>query len=180
MVILIGGESHTGKTLMAQTLLERYHYPYTSLDHIKMGIVRGYKDCGFTPYDNDKVIADKLWGVVKGIIDTCIENEQNIILEGCYMPPAKVKDILCDNILTIYIIFSRHYIENNYGKIAGYENIIERRKNACEFDIQNLITENTLLKEECIKAGLKYFEVQSDYEKEIKDIYEYIEVKLST
>ena len=30
MVILITGASHTGKNLLAQRLLEKYHYPYLS------------------------------------------------------------------------------------------------------------------------------------------------------
>ena len=34
MIILIGGASHTGKTLLAQRLLEKYHYPYLSIDHL--------------------------------------------------------------------------------------------------------------------------------------------------
>ena len=40
MVILITGASHTGKTLLAQKMLERYRYPYLSLDHLKMGLIR--------------------------------------------------------------------------------------------------------------------------------------------
>ena len=45
MVILITGASHTGKTLLAQRLLERYRYPYLSMDHLKMGLIRsGYTD----------------------------------------------------------------------------------------------------------------------------------------
>ena len=39
MVILIAGGSHTGKTLLAQRLLERHHYPYLSIDHLKMGLI---------------------------------------------------------------------------------------------------------------------------------------------
>lgn len=33
MIILISGNSCTGKTYMAQQLLERYHVPYLSIDH---------------------------------------------------------------------------------------------------------------------------------------------------
>lgn len=40
MVILIAGASHTGKTLFAQKLLEKYKYPYLSIDHLKMGLIR--------------------------------------------------------------------------------------------------------------------------------------------
>ena len=40
MVVLIAGSSHTGKTLLAQKLLEKYKYPYLSIDHLKMGLIR--------------------------------------------------------------------------------------------------------------------------------------------
>lgn len=38
MIILIAGASHTGKTVLAQKLLEKYKYPYLSIDHLKMGL----------------------------------------------------------------------------------------------------------------------------------------------
>ena len=40
MIILITGASHTGKTLLAQKMLEKYNYPYLSIDHLKMGLIR--------------------------------------------------------------------------------------------------------------------------------------------
>lgn len=40
MIILIGGASHTGKTNLAQKLLEKYQFPYLSIDHLKMGLIR--------------------------------------------------------------------------------------------------------------------------------------------
>ena len=42
MIILIAGASHTGKTALAQKLLEKYQYPYLSIDHLKMGLIRSY------------------------------------------------------------------------------------------------------------------------------------------
>ena len=48
MVILIGGAGYAGKTFMAQRLLEKYHYPYLSIDHLKMGLYRADPGCGFT------------------------------------------------------------------------------------------------------------------------------------
>ncbi len=40
MIILIAGGTHTGKTLLAQKLLERIDFPYLSIDHLKMELVR--------------------------------------------------------------------------------------------------------------------------------------------
>lgn len=178
MVILVGGVSHAGKTLMAQKLLEKYYYPYTSIDHIKMGIIRGYGDCGFTHLDSDEVISERLWGVIKGIIDICIENKQNIILEGCYLPHEKVADISGDDVIAVYIVFSDSYIEENFGKIITYENIIEKRKFSEEINKNEFIIENKELKKKCIEAGTPYFEIKDDYEKEIQKAYDYIHSKV--
>ena len=37
---MITGASHTGKTQLAQKLLEKYKYPYLSIDYLKMGLIR--------------------------------------------------------------------------------------------------------------------------------------------
>ena len=155
MIILIGGESHTGKTLMAQKLLEKYQIPYTSLDHIKMGLIRGYVDCGFTPYDADELISEKMWRMVKGIIETCHENNQHIILEGCYLPPEQVKGLVDQEIVVaVYLVFTQDYIQNHFEKIISFETIIESRKFPEERTKQDFIATNLALKERCLATGV--------------------------
>ena len=85
MIILIAGASHTGKTNLAQKLLEKYKYPYLSIDHLKMGLIRS-KNTTLTPYSKDEDLTNYLWPIVKEIIKTAIENKQNLIVEGCYIP----------------------------------------------------------------------------------------------
>ena len=84
MVVLISGASHTGKTVLAQKLVEKYKYPCMSVDLIKMGLIRS-KNTRLTPEDDDK-LEEYLWPIIKEIIKTAIENEQNLIVEGCYVP----------------------------------------------------------------------------------------------
>ena len=55
MIILITGASHTGKTLLAQNMLEKYKYPYLSIDHLKMGMIRSGNTV-LTPEDDDDLI----------------------------------------------------------------------------------------------------------------------------
>ena len=83
MVLLITGASHTGKTVLSQKLLEKYKYPYLSIDHLKMGLIRS-GNTGLTPEDDDKLQA-YLWPIVREIIKTSIENNQNLIVEGCFI-----------------------------------------------------------------------------------------------
>ena len=84
MVVLIAGASHTGKTALAQKLLERYGYPYLSLDLLKMGLIRSEYTV-LTPMDDDE-LTEYLWPVAREIVRTAIENRQNLIVEGRYIP----------------------------------------------------------------------------------------------
>ena len=72
MVILISGASHTGKTLLAQKILERYNYTYYSIDHIKMGLIRSNNTL-LTPLSLSSDLTNYLWPIVKEIIKTAIE-----------------------------------------------------------------------------------------------------------
>ena len=91
MIILITGASHTGKTALAQRFLEKYKYPYLSIDHLKMGLIRS-KNTQLTPLSDDKSLTEYLWPIVREMIKTAIENDQNLIVEGCYIPLDFKKD----------------------------------------------------------------------------------------
>ena len=63
MVILITGASHTGKTLLAHRMLESFKYPYLSIDHLKMGLIRS-GNTSLTPLDDD-ALTEYLWPIVR-------------------------------------------------------------------------------------------------------------------
>lgn len=112
MVILIYGASHTGKTKLAQELLEKYKYPYLSIDHLKMGLIRSGQT-KLSPLSDDKSLTHYLWPIVREIIKTAIENNQNLIVEGCYIPFDWKKDFTdgyIDNIHDVCLVFSELYI----------------------------------------------------------------------
>jgi putative acetyltransferase len=179
MIILIGGFSHTGKTYIAQMLLEKYKYPYLSIDHLKMGLYRANINCGFTPSDSYELIGEKLWEIIKGLILTAIENKQNLIIEGWYLLPQKVNELEEEyrkNIISFYLGFSKSYIEKYFiSKILQNRNIIETRGYENDFTLDDFIGENMKQKELCHKYGAKYFEIDEDYQKEIEKIYSWIE-----
>jgi len=179
MIILIGGVSHVGKTLMAQKLLEKYKYPYVSIDHLKMGLYRADMNCGFAPEDSADLIGQKLWPILKGIIMTNIENGQNLIIEGAYILPQKIKELESDyleKIISFYLGFSKAYVDRFYqSKIIGNRCAIEDRKYENGGTAEEYILENKRQKELCEKHGAKYFEIDEDYQKEIGLVYSWIE-----
>ena len=100
MIVLIAGASHTGKTLLAQRLLEKYKYPYLSIDHLKMGLIRS-GNTELTPLSDDSELTEYLWPIVRKMIKTAIENGQNLIIEGCYIPFDWKKDFSVDHLENI-------------------------------------------------------------------------------
>jgi putative acetyltransferase len=183
MVILIGGVSCTGKTALAQKLLELYKMPYLSIDHLKMGLFRGAADCAFTPEDNDEIIAEQLWPILKAIIMTNIENGQNIIVEGCYLLPNRIKEFdgyYTSHIISGYIGFSANYIEKNYAsEIIAHCNEVEIRADGIGFSASQLISMNMEQKVLCAVNSAKYFEINEDYLAEIRVVYEWIDKEIT-
>lgn len=151
-----------------------------SLDHIKMGLYKTYPACGFAPTDNDHIISEKMWPFIKNIIEVCEENQQNIILEGVYLPPEKIRPMISKNIAAVYIIFSKKYIETSFQKIKEFQNVIEKRKFPDELTEESAISDNATLKQKCIENGLFFYEIESDYEKEILSVFKYIDEKIFT
>ncbi|QYR21264.1 2-phosphoglycerate kinase [Paenibacillus sp. sptzw28] len=178
MVILISGISCTGKTLMSQKLLEKYNIPYLSIDHIKMGLYRGDSNCGFTPLDSTERIGEKLWPIIKGIIMTNIENDQNIIIEGCYLLPQHIKDFekaYSEKIISVFLGFSTNYIKENFtSNIVKHRNAVENRGFPEEGSVNEYINEHDAFRGKCLEYDVVYFEIDKNYEEEIIKVYDFI------
>lgn len=168
MIILITGASHTGKTVLAQKLLETYKYPYLSIDHLKMGLIRsGYTS--LTPEDDDK-LTEYLWPVVREIMKTAIENRQNLIIEGCYIPFDWADDFAkeyLDNIRYVCLVMSENYIKNHFDKIRKYAGAIENRLDDEWCTMENVLKDNAQFLEHAKKYHVKYVLIDDKYEIDI-------------
>ena len=164
MVIIITGATHTGKTVLAQRLLEKYKYPYFSMDHLKMGLIRS-KNISLTPLDDEKLMP-YLWGIIKEIIKTAIENQQNLIIEGGYIPFNWAEDFSAEylkNIDYYCLVMTPEYIKKHFTEILKYADVIEKRKNNLEYSVEQLIAENDYNLAMCQKFGNKFILIEDDY-----------------
>lgn len=169
MVILISGASHTGKTCLAKRLMEEKHFPYLSIDHLKMGLIRtGYTE--LTVHDDDKLTA-YLWPIIREIVKTVIENEQDLIIEGCYIPFDWVQEfepVYLKHIRYLCIVMSEDYIKGHFEDILLHANEIEHRISD-ECSMEGLIEENSFFLDGCRRQGLQYIFIESDYEAELEE-----------
>ena len=167
MIILIAGATHAGKTAYAQKLLEKYQYPYLSIDHLKMGLIRSGQT-HLTPMDDDR-LTDYLWPIVREMVKTAIENKQNLIVEGCYIPFDWQKDFppeYLEHIRYLCLILSRQYIENHFADIVQYENVIEHRL-CSDLSKEELITENEYNLSRCVANGCNYILIDNTYDPQL-------------
>ena len=165
MIVLITGASHTGKTVLAQKLLEIYKYPYLSIDHLKMGLIRS-GNTELTPMD-DNDLTEYLWPIVREMIKTAIENKQNLVVEGCYIPFDWQKDFdkeYLDNIKYYCLIMSEKYIKNHFANIKQYANVIENRLDDECCTIESIVADNAEVLSLAQKHNVNYILIEDKYE----------------
>ena len=168
MIILISGASHTGKTALAQKLLEKYHFPYLSIDHLKMGLIRS-GNTNLTPLSNDNALTEYLWPIVREMIKTAIENKQNLIVEGCYIPFDYQKDFEKENLNEIKyycLVMSENYIKTHFNDIKKFANVVEKRIDD-DYTIENALSENAKILELAKNHKLNYILIDKEYDFDI-------------
>ena len=171
MIILITGASHTGKTVLAQRMLEKYKYPYLSIDHLKMGLIRS-GNTDLTP-DDDAELTEYLWPIVREIIKTAIENEQNLIVEGCYVPfdwRISFDEQYLPSIRFICLAMSDEYISLHFGDIKAHGSDIENRLDDSYCTVEQVMKDNRQIIAGYKSSGEKITLITDNYEESIKDI----------
>ena len=170
MILLITGASHTGKTALSQKLLEKYKYPYLSIDHLKMGLIRS-GHTSLTPMSDDRLLTEYLWPIVREMIKTAIENEQNLVVEGCYIPMEWAKDFeeeYLDKIRFYCLVMSSRYIENHFDDIKKFASIIEERLDDEDCTLETVQRDNAKMLEKCIRHGVEYIYIDEEYRFDIE------------
>ena len=168
MILLITGASHVGKTALAQRLLEKYQYPYLSIDHLKMGLIRS-GNTDLTPMSDDKELTVYLWPIVREMIKTVIENKQNLIVEGCYIPFDWQKDFDAEYLEYIRyycLVMSEEYIKNHFADIKAYANVIEARIDD-DCTIESVLADNAQFLTLAQKHNVNYILIEDKYEIDI-------------
>ena len=169
MIVIITGASHTGKTALAQKLMEKYRYPYVSIDHIKMGLIRS-GNTKLTPMD-DGLLTDYLWPIVREMIKTAIENKQHLIVEGCYVPFDWAEDFSPEYLAHIRyycLVLSEEYIRNHFDNVKNYANVIETRLDDCWCTLESTLEDNAAVLKQAKAHGVNYILIEDEYKLDIE------------
>ena len=173
MVIIITGASHVGKTVLAQRMLEKIKYPYYSIDHLKMGLIRSGNTV-LTPEDDDE-LTDYLWPIVREIIKTAIENEQNLIVEGCYIPfdwKKSFDERYLQSIRFICLAMSDEYIDSHFEEIKSHGSDIETRLDDSDCTAEQLKQDNHQIIEGYQSNGEQITLITENFDDSIREIWD--------
>ncbi|MGM9662597.1 MAG: adenylate kinase [Oscillospiraceae bacterium] len=168
MVVLLAGASHTGKTLLAQRLLEKYKMPYLSIDHLKMGLIRS-GNTALTPQDDEELTA-YLWPIVREMVKTAIENRQDLTVEGCYIPfgwRADFEEAYLPHIRYCCLVMSQDYIRTHFEEIRRHACDIEARRDGGDCAMEELLAENAANLALCQEYGCGYILIDGEYQVDI-------------
>ena len=145
-------------------------YPYLSIDHLKMGLIRS-GNTNLSP-ENDDELTTYLWPILKEIIKTAIENNQNLIVEGVYVPFTFRKDFnekYISEIKFICLAMSDKYIDSHYNEIISHSCDIEKRLYT-DCNIDKLKADNHKVIDGFTNAHEQVVVIDDDYNKVIDNI----------
>ena len=168
MIILISGASHTGKTALAQRLLERYQIPYLSMDLLKMGLIRSGQT-SLTVQD-DEALTRYLWPIAQEMVKTALENDQSLIVEGIYIPfdwrngfsPKEQ-----EKIRFVCLVLSEPYIRSHFAQVKQYANVIEKRLDDSWCSMERILEENRKNERLCREYGCEMILIRENYLEEL-------------
>ncbi len=100
------------------------------------------------------------------IIKTVIENSQNLIIEGCYIPfdwSDYFNDKYLSQIKYYCLVMTENYITHHFDDILKYSDIIESRADNEALNIRDVIDDNLYMLKMCIEHKLNYILIDNEY-----------------
>ncbi len=166
MIWLLTGASHTGKTALARRILVARPRLSLSLDLLKMGCIRGGLTA-LTPEDDD-ALAAFLWPVVRGVMRTALENGQDLLIEGGYIPEDWEEDFTADERRFIRyggLVMTETYIRTHWADILAHGCDAERRKDP-SWTMADALADNAQHEAACLRRGLPILYIREDWEQD--------------
>lgn len=170
MVTLITGASHTGKTLLATKIARETGALTISIDLLKMGLIRS-GHTALTPYD-DEEIEELLWPILSEMAKTAIENQQDLVIEGGYIPgnwKVSFDEGELENITAYCLTMSAEYIRGHFDDIAKHANVAETRLDDSDLSEDELVRENAHYATLC--AAGKYIAIPIEFPYDADKVY---------
>lgn len=181
--IIIAGVPRAGKSTVSHMLSKEFGYQHVSMDSIIAGFEKCFPEtgvstyCGLSSMDTLKLISSKMAPFVRAMLDSAEydEFEPGMVLDMYQLLPEDYEKYLRDaNCEIVYLLTSdvtpqeRFEIQKKYDTSKDYtfyksdEELIE--------GAHYIVEQSILMKKQCEKYGLTYYETAHEREKAFKKI----------
>ena len=182
MLYLISGASRSGKTMIAEKILNQKNLPYMSLDWLVMGFTNGMPECGIHDMLFPDDIAKKLWSFVKSMCESMLWSDADCVIEGEAILPELVSELLTkypDKIKICFLGYTDIDADEKARSIkefsTGKTDWLNKKPDAYIYDhIQNMVRHSRRIKAGCGQYNMRYFDTSEDFTGTIDKAVEYL------
>ncbi len=171
MLFLVSGTSRSGKTLIARKILADKRIPYLSLDWLMMGFNDGIPEYGIHHLLWPNEIAEKMESFLLGMIGSMLVDGMDYVIEGEAMLPRLVADLVekhPDKIKAIFLGYTEIDAKDKVALVKKHGDgesdwLTNKSDEYIRDHIGNMIAYSKMIKDECRKHGLTYFDTSEDF-----------------
>lgn len=171
MLYLVSGASRSGKTIIAERILEERGIPYLSLDWLVMGFTNGLPQLGVHDRLMPDEIAAGIWDYVKAMFESMIWSGIDYVIEGEAILPGRIRELIDshpDKVRIVFLGYASVDVEQKLQEIkehsAGKVDWLTKESDAYIRDhIQNMVGHSRLIREGCEEHDLPYFDTAEDF-----------------
>lgn len=170
MLFLIGGASRSGKSILAEKLLQEEDIPRFSTDYLTSAF-RSYPELGIRHEDNTYTRSESLWPFLKPMLQNIVEEEPTYCVEGEILTPAQVKelsDLYPGKITSAFLGYPTLTAEEKFQTIhQNHGHINDWLKNENDDVVMDVTSRGVefsqFLQKECQNTSLGFFDTSTDF-----------------
>ena len=182
MLYLVSGTSRSGKTLIAEKLMEEKQIPYMSLDWLMMGFTNGMPQLGIHDKLFPDEIAKRLWSFFKAMCESMLYLEIDYIIEGEAMLPELIQELLDkypDKIKICFVGYTDIDIDQKAQDIKTYSTrrgdwLTKESDDYIYEHIDNMVTHSRKIRDGCEKYNMTYFDTSTNFMDAIENAKNYL------
>jgi hypothetical protein len=184
MLYILGGASRSGKTLLARRAVAEKKIPYFPLDALFGALAHGAPEFGVRYEDSFVDRANSMWPLAKHLFNAFLKEEQGYLIEGDSLLPSRVSELIAEGkpVRCCFLGYTELTKEEKLALVRQHhQGDIDWTKGIPDEEmmpmVDDMITFSKLLKEECTKYEIKYFDVSHDFEGVRNAAFEYLFAK---
>lgn len=171
---VIGGVPRSGKSTIQKLMLERFKISGISTDLLREGLIIGVPEFGLEKEGNDFKRAEILWPYFKGILTAREYFEDSLLIEGTNFLPEYLSEFTNNpNMHMCFLGYSTVKAEDKLNQLRSIRSYNDNwTDELTDKDLLNNIEvwvkRSKVLKAECVKYGIKYFDTSDNFELQIE------------